>query len=78
MPARQMVDGGSVVFVSNSVIRYGMDALSIDFMHYNSVRIHQTLSVTPAMEAGVTERICSLEDVIRLVDEWAASQKVKP
>lgn len=28
-------------------------ALSIYFMHYNFVRIHPTLRVTPAMEAGV-------------------------
>jgi hypothetical protein len=37
-------------------------ALSIYFMHYNFVRIHQTLRVTPAMEAGVTDRLWSLED----------------
>jgi len=32
-------------------------ALSIYFMHYNFVRIHQTLRVTLAMEAGVTDRL---------------------
>ncbi len=32
-------------------------ALSIYFMHYNFVRIHQTLRVTIAMEAGVTDRL---------------------
>ena len=49
-----------------------MHALSIYFMHYNFVRIHQTLRVTPAMEAGVTERLWSLEDIVRIVDEWEA------
>jgi hypothetical protein len=34
-----------------------MHALSIYFMHYNFVRIHQTVRVTPAMEAGVTDRL---------------------
>lgn len=29
----------------------------IYFMRYNSVRIHQTLKVTPAMAAGVTKRL---------------------
>ena len=33
-----------------------MHALSIYFMHYNFVRIHQTLRCTPAMEAAVTDR----------------------
>lgn len=44
-------------------------ALSIYFMHYNFVRIHQTLRCTPAMEAGVTDRLWSLEDMVRVVDE---------
>lgn len=52
-----------------------MHALSIYFMHYNFVRIHQTLRVTPAMEAGVTDRLWSLEDVVRIVDEWEVNQK---
>jgi IS1 family transposase len=32
-------------------------ALSIYFMHYNFVRQHQTLRVSPATEAGVTDRL---------------------
>jgi hypothetical protein len=46
-----------------------MHALSIYFMHYNFVRIHQTLRVTPAMEAGVTDRLWDLSDIVRIVDE---------
>ena len=38
------------------------------------VRIHQTLRVTPAMEAGVAERLWDLSDIVRIVDEWEASQ----
>jgi hypothetical protein len=52
-----------------------MHALSIYFMHYNFVRIHQTLRCSPAMEAGVTETLWSLEDIVRIVDEWEANQK---
>lgn len=47
-----------------------MHALSIYFMHYNFVRIHQTLRVPPAMAAGVTDTLWSLEDIVRIVDEW--------
>jgi len=50
-------------------------ALSIYFLHYNFVRIHQTLRVTPAMAAGVTDTLWSLDDMVRIVDEWEASQK---
>jgi hypothetical protein len=32
-------------------------SVAIHFMHYNFVRIHQTLRVTPAMAAGVTDRL---------------------
>jgi IS1 family transposase len=54
-----------------------MHALSIYFMHYNFVRIHQTLRCTPAMEAGVTDRLWDLNDVVAIVNEWEASQKVE-
>jgi hypothetical protein len=49
-----------------------MHALSIYFMRYNFVRIHQTLRCTPAMEASVTDRLWSLEEMVRIVDEWEA------
>ncbi len=55
-----------------------MHALSIYFMHYNFVRIHQTLRCTPAMEAHVTDRLWSLEDMVALVDEWEVRRKGEP
>ena len=39
-------------------------ALALHFAHYNFVRIHRTLRVTPAMEAGVTDRLWELEELI--------------
>lgn len=50
-------------------------ALSIYFMHYNFVRIHQAHRVTPAMAAGVTNRLFELSDIVRIIDEWEARQK---
>ena len=38
-------------------------------MHYNFCRIHQTLRVTPAMEASVTDRLWEIADIVGLVDE---------
>jgi len=52
-------------------------ALSIYFMHYNFVRIHQTLRCTPAMEAKVTTKLWSLEDMVALVDQWEANQNAE-
>jgi hypothetical protein len=34
------------------------------FAHYNFVRIHRTLRVTPAMAAGVSDRLWSLEELV--------------
>ena len=52
-------------------------ALSIYFMHYNFVRIHQTLRCTPAMEAGVTDRLWDLNDMVRIVEEWEVQPEVQ-
>jgi IS1 family transposase len=41
--------------------------LAIFYMHYNFVRIHQTLRVTPAMAAGVTDRLWAIEDLVALL-----------
>lgn len=36
-------------------------------MYYNFVRVHQTLRVTPAMEAGLTDHVWSIEDLCGLL-----------
>jgi IS1 family transposase len=41
--------------------------LAIFYMHYNYVRIHQTLRVTPAMAAQVTDRLWAVEDLVALL-----------
>jgi len=43
--------------------------LAIFYMHYNFVRIHQTLRVTPAMAAGITQRLWAIEDLVKLLDQ---------
>lgn len=50
-------------------------ALAIYFIHYNFVRIHQTLRVTPAMAAGLSVNLWSLEDVVRMIDAWEDANK---
>ena len=43
-------------------------AVALHYMHYNFVRIHRTLRVTPAMQAGLTNRVWSIEDIIGLLE----------
>jgi len=42
-------------------------AVAVYFMWYNFGRIHQTLRVTPAMEAGVTDHVWSAEEIVALL-----------
>lgn len=42
-------------------------AISLHFMHYNFVRIHQTLKSTPAMRAGVTDHLWTIEEIVDLL-----------
>ena len=42
--------------------------VALYFMWYNFGRVHQTLRVTPAMEAGITDHVWSVEEIIALLD----------
>jgi hypothetical protein len=48
--------------------------MSIYFMHYNFVRIHQTLKVTPAMAANVTPKLWEMSDMVKVLEDWEAAQ----
>ena len=49
-------------------------ALCLHFAWYNFCRVHRTLRVTPAMQAGLADHVWSLEEVIGLLD--VADKKV--
>jgi IS1 family transposase len=44
-------------------------AISLHFMYYNFVRQHRSLRVSPAMEAGVTDRLWNMEDIVKLIEK---------
>ncbi len=46
-------------------------ALALYFVWYNFVRIHKSLRVSPAMAAGVTDRLWDMKDIVALVDARA-------
>jgi hypothetical protein len=43
-------------------------AVALHFMYYNFGRVHQTLRVGPAMEAGIADHVWSIEEIVRLLD----------
>jgi IS1 family transposase len=45
-------------------------AVSLHSMFYNFVRQHQTLRVSPAMAAGVTDRLWDVSDIVRVLEDW--------
>ena len=42
--------------------------VTLHFLHYNFARVHKTLRITPAMAAGITDHVWSLEDIAILAD----------
>ena len=52
-------------------------ALAVYFMHYNFVRVHQTLRSTPAMKAGVTDHLWTLEEMVGLIPELKYNTRPK-
>jgi IS1 family transposase len=46
-------------------------AVALYFLHYNFCRVHKTLRVTPAMEAGIADHVWSFEELIALLDSRA-------
>lgn len=53
-------------------------AVALHFLHYNFIRIHSTLRVTPAMAASVTDRLYDLDWILDMVDEdWPKPNRPK-
>jgi hypothetical protein len=44
-------------------------AVALHFMYYNFCRIHQTLRVTPAMEAKVADHVWEIDEIIGLLPD---------
>ena len=51
-------------------------AVALHFMHYNFVRVHQTLRCTPAMAAGVSKTLWSIEDIVNLLNDAKSLKRV--
>ncbi|MGC1446234.1 MAG: transposase, partial [Xanthobacteraceae bacterium] len=51
-------------------------ALALYFVFYNWIRIHKTLRVTPAMAAGLTDKLMDWSDVVHMIDNREFQAKV--
>ena len=52
--------------------------ISLHSMFYNFVRIHQTLKVTPAMAAGVTDKLWEISDIVQVLEDFENQRKTEP
>jgi hypothetical protein len=50
-------------------------AVALYFMYYNFCRVHQTLRVTPAMEAGISDHAWNIEELVGLLDPSNRTKK---
>jgi IS1 family transposase len=50
--------------------------VALYFMHYNFCRVHKTLRVTPAMEAGLTDHVWTIEELCGLIPEKKPIQRI--
>ena len=41
--------------------------VALHFMHYNFCKVHQTLRVTPAMEAGLSDHVWEIDELVDLL-----------
>jgi hypothetical protein len=55
-----LVEGNSL----GSVVR--MTGVALHYMWYNFARVHKTLRVTPAVEAGIADHVWTIEEIVRL------------
>jgi hypothetical protein len=52
--------------------------MAIYFMHYNFMRIHQTVTITPAMAARVTPKLWEMSDPVKVLEDWENARRQLP
>jgi hypothetical protein len=50
-------------------------AIALHFMHYDFCRVHKTLRVTPAMEAGLAVHVWSIEELVAIMPDPVAKKR---
>jgi hypothetical protein len=63
----------ATLLLSCAATRAGYSVALFTF-YYNFVRLHKTLRLTPAMAAGVTEKLWEMSDVVKLIEDMEAKR----
>lgn len=50
-------------------------AIALHFVYYNFAKVHESLRVTPAMQAGLMKRVMTLTDIVNLIPEKSATKR---
>ena len=50
-------------------------AVALHFMYYNFCKLHKAHRLTPAMAAGVTDRLWEVSDIVRVLETWESGRK---
>lgn len=50
-------------------------AIALHFVYYNFAKIHKSLSVTPAVQAGLTKKPMNIQDIVMLADYQAPKKR---
>ena len=61
--------------VRHDVCQAHRDWVALHFMHYNFCRIHKTIRVTPAMEAGLSGHVWTVEELVAILPEPVAKKR---
>jgi len=51
-------------------------SVALHYMHYNFCRIHKTLRMTPAIAAGVSDRLWEIKDIVAVLEKWEAGRVI--
>jgi IS1 family transposase len=52
-------------------------SVALHYMHYNFVRIHKTLRITPAMAAGVSDHVWDVGNIVDVLETWERREQVR-
>ena len=64
---------GSLTKAFSKKVESHAHAVALHYMHYNFCRIHKKLRETPAIAAGLADRLWGINDILRVLEDWEAT-----
>jgi hypothetical protein len=52
-------------------------AVALFMVYYNFCKMHKAHRLTPAMAAGVTDRLWEVADIVRVLEDWERERETK-